>query len=294
MWNHHEHNHNSVKNIKLAFFLNLLFTIIEFIGWFFTNSVAIMSDALHDLWDSFSLGLAWFLEKYSHKKRNNTFSYGFKRFSLLWALINALILWVGSSFILSEAIPRIINPEPSNAYGMVLLSIFWIWVNWFAVYKTSSGKSMNEKVISLHLLEDVLGWVAVFIVSIIMIFTDLIILDPILSILITLYILWWVVKNLKKTILLFLQASPEEISVSKIDATLRTQDKIKGVHDTHVWSLDWESNIMTTHLVIDENSSTREIKQIKWEVRKILKEMWITHSTIEIDFTDEKCNNSCD
>lgn len=294
MWNHHEHNHNSVKNIKLAFFLNLLFTIIEFIGWFFTNSVAIMSDALHDLWDSFSLGLAWFLEKYSHKKRNNTFSYGFKRFSLLWALINALILWVGSLFILSEAIPRIINPEPSNAYGMVLLSIFWIWVNWFAVYKTSSGKSMNEKVISLHLLEDVLGWVAVFIVSIIMIFTDLIILDPILSILITLYILWWVVKNLKKTILLFLQASPEEISVSKIDATLRTQDKIKGVHDTHVWSLDWESNIMTTHLVIDENSSTREIKQIKWEVRKILKEMWITHSTIEIDFTDEKCNNSCD
>lgn len=294
MWNHHEHNHNSVKNIKLAFFLNLLFTIIEFIGWFFTNSVAIMSDALHDLWDSFSLGLAWFLEKYSHKKRNNTFSYGFKRFSLLWALINALILWVGSLFILSEAIPRIINPEPSNAYGMVLLSIFWIWVNWFAVYKTSSGKSMNEKVISLHLLEDVLGWVAVFIVSIIMIFTDLIILDPILSILITLYILWWVVKNLKKTILLFLQASPEEISVSKIDTTLRTQDKIKGVHDTHVWSLDWESNIMTTHLVIDENSSTREIKQIKWEVRKILKEMWITHSTIEIDFTDEKCNNSCD
>lgn len=294
MWNHHEHNHNSVKNIKLAFFLNLLFTIIEFIGWFFTNSVAIMSDALHDLWDSFSLGLAWFLEKYSHKKRNNTFSYGFKRFSLLWALINALILWVGSLFILSEAIPRIINPEPSNAYGMVLLSIFWIWVNWFAVYKTSSGKSMNEKVISLHLLEDVLGWVAVFIVSIIMIFTDLIILDPILSILITLYILWWVVKNLKKTILLFLQASPEEISVSKIDATLRTQDTIKGVHDTHVWSLDWESNIMTTHLVIDENSSTREIKQIKWEVRKILKEMWITHSTIEIDFTDEKCNNSCD
>ncbi len=294
MWNHHEHNHNSVKNIKLAFFLNLLFTIIEFIGWFFTNSVAIMSDALHDLWDSFSLGLAWFLEKYSHKKRNNTFSYGFKRFSLLWALINGLILWVGSLFILSEAIPRIINPEPANAYGMVLLSIFWIWVNWFAVYKTSSGKSMNEKVISLHLLEDVLGWVAVFIVSIIMIFTDLIILDPILSILITLYILWWVVKNLKKTILLFLQASPEEISVSKIDATLRTQDKIKGVHDTHVWSLDWESNIMTTHLVIDENSSTREIKQIKWEVRKILKEMWITHSTIEIDFTDEKCNNSCD
>lgn len=294
MWNHHNHNHSSVGNIKLAFFLNLIFTIIEFIGGFLTNSVAIMSDALHDLWDSFSLGLAWFLEGYSHKKRNSTFSYGFKRFSLLGALINALILWIWSLFILSEAIPRIINPEPSNAYGMILLSLFWIWVNGFAVYKTSSGKSMNEKVISLHLLEDVLGWVAVFIVSVIMIFTDLIILDPILSILITLYILWWVLKNLRKTVLLFLQASPEEISVDIIDNTLKEKTGIQWVHDTHVWSLDGEHNVMTTHVVVDADSSISKIKYLKWEVRKTLEKMGITHSTIEVDFTDEKCDNSCD
>jgi len=290
----HSHSHNSVKNIKLAFFLNLFFTIIEFIGWILTNSVAIMSDALHDLWDSFSLGLAWFLEKYSNKKRNNKFSYGFKRFSLLWAFINATILLIWSLFILSEAIPRIINPEPSNAYGMILLSIFWILVNGFAVYKTANGKSMNEKVISLHLLEDVLGWVAVLVISIIMIFTDLIILDPILSILITLYILWWVLKNLKQTVLLFLQASPENLDVNTIDTTLKKQDYIKEIHDTHIWSLDWENNIMTTHIVIDNKSSVNEIKKIKLKTRELLEKIWIKHSTIEIDFVDEKCKNYCD
>ncbi len=162
------------------------------------------------------------------------------------------------------------------------------------MYKTSSGKSMNEKVISLHLLEDVLGWVAIFIVSVIMIFTDLIILDPILSILITLYILWWVLKNLRKTVLLFLQASPEEISVDMIDNTLKEKTGIQWVHDTHVWSLDGEHNVMTTHVVVDADSSISKIKYLKWEVRKTLEKMGITHSTIEVDFTDEKCDNSCD
>ncbi|MDD3145465.1 MAG: cation diffusion facilitator family transporter [Candidatus Gracilibacteria bacterium] len=290
----HNHCHDSVKNIKLAFFLNLFFTIIEFIGGILTNSVAIMSDALHDLGDSFSLGFAWFLEKYSNKKRNNKFSYGFKRFSLLGAFINATILLIGSLFILTEAIPRIIHPEPSNAYGMILLSIFGILVNGFAVYKTTNGKSMNEKVISLHLLEDVLGWIAVLVISIVMIFTDLIILDPILSMLITLYILWGVIKNLKQTVLLFLQASPENLDVNTIDNTLKKQDYIKEIHDTHIWSLDGESNIMTTHIVINEKSSIKEIKNIKIKTREILEKIGIKHSTIEIDFGDEKCKNHCD
>lgn len=289
----HNHCHNSVKNIKLAFFLNLFFTIIEFIGWVLTNSVAIMSDALHDLWDSFSLGLAWFLEKYSNKKRTNKFSYWYKRFSLLWAFINATILLLGSLFILTEAIPRIINPEPSNVYGMFYLAIFWILVNGFAVYKTMNGKSMNERVISLHLLEDVLGWIAILVVSIVIFFTDLFILDPILSILITLYILRGVIKNLKDTVLLFLQASPKNIDIDTIDNALKKENYIKDVHDTHIWSLDWDSNIMTTHLLIKENVSTSDLKDIKIRTRKILSDLWIGHSTIEIDFESDKCNDYC-
>jgi len=236
----HNHSHDSVKNIKLAFFLNVSFTVIEFIGGFFTNSVAIMSDALHDLWDSFSLGLAWFLEKYSNKKRSHIFSYWYKRFSLLWAFINATILLVGSLFILTEAIPRLITPEPSNAYWMLYLAIFWMLVNGYAVYKTANGKSMNERV------------------------TELYILDPILSILITLYILRWVIKNLKDTTLLFLQASPQDIDSKTIDTALMQQEYVTDVHDTHVWSLDGDNNVMTTHLVLKKDTQMSELQDIIW------------------------------
>lgn len=290
---HHSHEHNSVKNIKIAFFLNFFFTIIEFIGGYLTNSVAIMSDALHDLGDTFSLGLAWFLEKFSSKKRTDKFSYGYKRFSLLGAFINAVILLLGSLFILSEAIPRILNPETSNAQGMLILAIFGILVNGYAVYKTSKGKTMNEKVISLHLLEDVLGWVAVFIVSIVMIFTNLTILDPILSVLITLYILWGVLKNLKATALLFLQATPNDLDTNKIDNELKKNPLVQDIHDTHIWSLDGEEHILSSHIVIKGNSTKEDIKKIKIEIKKNLINQGIKHSTLEIEFEDEICEDYC-
>lgn len=290
---HNSHCHSAVKNIKIAFFLNLFFTIVEFIGGILTNSVAIMSDALHDLGDSFSLGLAWFLEKYSNKKRTDLFSYGYKRFSLLGAFINGIILLIGSLFILSEAIPRLINPESSNAYGMILLAILGVTVNGIAVYKTAKGKTLNEKVISLHLLEDVLGWIAVFIVSIVMIFTDLYILDPILSILITLYILWGVVKNLRKTILLFLQATPENLNTKDIDEKLKKIKNIYDTHDTHIWSLDGEHNILSTHIVINNNLKLEDIEKVKKESKLKLKDSGIQHSTIEIEYKREDCNDYC-
>jgi cobalt-zinc-cadmium efflux system protein len=297
MGHNHSHNghcHSAVKNIKIAFFLNLFFTIIEFVGGILTNSVAIMSDALHDLGDSFSLGLAWFLEKYSNKKRTGLFSYGYKRFSLLGAFINGAILLIGSLFILSEAIPRLINPEPSNAYGMILLAILGVTVNGIAVYKTAKGKTLNEKVISLHLLEDVLGWIAVFIVSIVMIFTDLYILDPILSILITLYILWGVAKNLRKTILLFLQATPENLNIKDVDEKLKKIKNIYDIHDTHIWSLDGEHNILSTHIVINDNLKLEDIEKVKKESKLKLKDIGIQHSTIEIEYKREQCNDYCE
>ncbi|MCD4845849.1 MAG: cation diffusion facilitator family transporter [Methanosarcinales archaeon] len=294
MAHNHKHNHNnSVKNIKVAFFLNLFFTIIEFIGGFLTNSVAIMSNALHDLGDSFSLGLAWFLEKFSSRKRTDQFSYGYKRFSLLGAFINGIILFVGSLFILMEAIPRLINPETSNAYGMLLLAIFGIVVNGIAFYKTAKGNTMNEKVISLHLLEDVLGWVAVFIISIVLIFTQISILDPILSILITFYILFGVLRNLKATALLFLQAAPKNLNVKIIDKELKKDSFIHGIHDTHIWSLDGEKHILSTHVIINKNSSKKDIEKIKYKLKQRLKDIGIEHSTLEIEFEDESCAGYC-
>ena len=196
--NHHHHSHgSSTENIAVAFFLNLAFTIIEFIGGFYTNSLAIMSDALHDLGDSLSLGLSWYFQKKSTKRANKKYSYGYKRFSLLGAVINSIVLVIGSVFIIKEAIPRIINPENADAKGMMWLAVLGIIVNGAAVLKLKKGTSINERVVSLHLLEDVLGWVVVLLASIVMQFWDVPVLDPVLSIAIAGFVLFNVYINFK-------------------------------------------------------------------------------------------------
>lgn len=184
----HDHRaHQSGKNIKVAFFLNLAFTILEIFGGLWTNSMAILSDALHDLGDSISLGAAWYLEKYSEKAPDSTFSYGYGRFSLLGALISSIVLVIGAVIILSQVIPRLIDPQEVHPQGMLGLAVLGIIVNGIAAIRLRKGSTLNEKVASWHLLEDVLGWVAVLIVSIVLLIKDIPILDPILSLVITFF-----------------------------------------------------------------------------------------------------------
>ncbi len=289
----HEHSHSghdhATENIRYAFFLNLVFTLFEIAGGIYTNSLAIMSDALHDLGDSLSLGLSWYLSKLSGKKRTEVFSYGYRRFSLLAAFINGLVLIAGSLIILSEAIPRLITPEHSNAMGMLIFAIIGVAVNGAAVMRLKGGKTMNERVVAWHLLEDVLGWVAVLIISIIMLIRDIHILDPILSILITFYILWNVGKNLKKTVMIFLQSVPESLEIKNIEKALLSTSGVKGVHDTHIWSLDGEHHVLTTHVIIGKDSTQQVAADIKFGAKVSLKEMGVSHITIEIETEGEKC-----
>jgi len=288
----HNHSHsNATGNIKIAFFLNLAFTIIEFIGGIYTNSLAIMSDALHDLGDSLSLGLSWYFQKLSTKKASKTYSYGYKRFSLLGAIINSVVLIVGSIFIISVAIPRLLNPESADAKGMMWLAILGIIVNGAAVFKLKKGTSINERVVSLHLLEDVLGWVAVLIASIIMQFWDVPILDPILSLLIAAFVLFNVYKNIKESIRIILQGTPKEISLDEIRTKLLEFPEIQDIHDCHLWTMDGEYNILTAHLILnDKNTTLTEIKDIKHKVRKILHDKFhLEHVTIELEYLNEDC-----
>lgn len=159
------HHHHATQNIQLAFFLNLSFTLIEIIGGLWTNSLAILSDALHDLGDSIALGLSWYFAKVSQKPPDERFSYGYQRFSLLGALISSLILVVGSTIILFTAIPRLFHPEPVHVEGMLLLALLGVIINGVAVLKLKGGKTQNERVVMLHLLEDTFGWIAVLIVG---------------------------------------------------------------------------------------------------------------------------------
>jgi cobalt-zinc-cadmium efflux system protein len=257
----HQHQ-DPHQNLKIVFWLNFGFAILELIGGLLSNSMAILSDALHDLGDSLSILLAWILARISQKKRTENYSYGWQRFSLMGALINALILIVGSLFILNETIPRMLNPEPVTSWLMITMAVFGVLVNGFAVIKMKSGKSMNEKVISLHLWEDVLGWTAVLIGSIIIYFTGWYILDAFLALGVTIFILVTALKSIKESAAIFLQAIPNEIRLKDIAHNLKAIEGVKSIHDFHVWSLDGENHVGSLHVVIEANGSPENIKEL--------------------------------
>lgn len=257
------HNHHGTKNIKIAFFLNLLFTIAELIGGYFINSVAIVSDAIHDLGDTLSIGMSWFLHSKSEKSADKKFTLGYRRFSLLGALINSLVLISGSFFVITESIERLIHPEQADAKGMLIFAIFGVAINGYAAWRLKTGESMNEKVLSWHLLEDVLGWTAIFIGSVVMYFWDIPILDPILSLMITVLILYNAFKNLKKTMEIFLEKTPANISVEELKNSVLDIPEVESIHQMHIWSLDGEHHVFSAHVCYTKSDKPEnEIREI--------------------------------
>jgi len=286
---HHHHHHGDESNLKLAFFLNLAFTIIEIFGGFYTNSVAIISDAIHDLGDSLSLGTAWYLQRKSKQDSDGNFSYGYARFSLLGALITCVVLIIGSIFIIKESIERILHPEETNAEGMILFALLGVAVNGYAAWKLSSGKSMNEKLVSWHMVEDALGWVAVLIGGIILYFKDIPYLDPALSILIILYVLWNVIKNLKETLYLFLQGTPRNINIAKLENEIVSIPKIASTHQMHVWSMEGEKHVFSCHVKLEPLENLEDQKAIKEEIKAVLSKYAFAYVTIETELANESC-----
>lgn len=286
---HHHHYHSS-DNLKVAFLLNLGFTIFEIIGGLYVNSIAIISDAIHDLGDSLSLGTAWYLDEKSKQKANNKFSFGYARFSLLGALINCLVLIGGSIYVIKEAVERILAPEPTNAQGMLVFAIIGIAVNGYAAWKLSGGKSMNEKVVSWHLLEDVLGWAAILVGAIVLMFWNVPFLDPALSLLITVYILWNVIKRLKETLYLFLQGVPKDVHIPEIESQLLVIENVQSIHHTHIWSLDGDHHVFTTHLKLKMVKGFDEVLKVKQLVKEILQNYHFEHFTVETELNDEVCS----
>ncbi len=288
MGHNHSHDHSG-KNLKLAFFLNLAFTVLEFIGGFYVNSIAIISDAVHDLGDSLSLGTSWYLDNKSKQEANTRYSYGYRRFSLLGALINSVVLIGGSVYVVYEAVGRILEPEHSDAQGMVIFAIIGVLVNGFAAYKLSSGKTLNEKVVSWHLMEDVLGWVAVLIVAVILYFKDIHYLDPALSLLITLYILYNVFKRLKETLFIFLQGVPENLDIEEIKGKILDLEKVKSLHHTHIWSLEGENHVFSTHVVLEYINDFSEVIEVKKRIKECLDGYNFENYTIETEMDEETC-----
>ncbi len=295
---HHHHqsgsNDKAESNLKIAFWLNAFFALIEIAGGLFTNSMAILSNAFHDLGDSVALGLAWYFQRFSTKKRDDVYTYGYKRYSLIGATISALILLVGSVIIISQAIPRLIRPEPVHAQGMLYLAIVGVLINGMAMFRLHGGESQNEKVISLHLLEDVAGWVAVLLTSIVMKYFDIPVLDPLLSMIITVFILFRVFGNMRQTFRIFMQATPSKEQVDHFKINLLKVPGIIDIHDLHFWTLDGTYSIASLHASVNPDMTVAETETIKSEVREILEIEGFAHSTIEIEPGGKLCElNNC-
>lgn len=287
----HRHNHQQEQHaIGIAFFLNLFFSILEIIGGLLTNSIAITSDALHDFGDSLALGLSFILQKYSNKAGNAKYSYGYRRYSILAAVINSIILLTGSGFILRTAIPRLLNPVKPYAEGMILLALVGIAFNGAAVLRLRRGKTLNIRVVSLHLIEDILGWIATLIVSIVLLVSDFYILDPILSIAITIYIIYHVLANLLQSLRVFLQTVPDDIDTAALEAKFQSIPKVHSVHHTHVWTLDGVNHVLTTHVVVEQDTTQGEVIAIKSQLKHIAYDMHCEHVTLEIEYGDEDCS----
>ncbi len=282
----HEH---CQKNIIVAFWLNLVFALIELVGAFFTNSVAIASDAIHDLGDSIAIGSAWYLERYAVKERDNRFPFGYKRFSLLGGLINCLVLILGSLLILRETLPRLWAPEAVHSDGMVWLAIIGLLFNGIAAWRLHHGHSLNENILSLHFLEDVLGWVAVLIVALAMKLGDFAILDPLLALAIAAWVIWNAAKRLRAVLRIFLQSLPEELELNVLEDLISSQPGVLGVHDTRVWSLDGRHHVLSSHVKINDDMGARARNTLKVQIREALAKRGILDVTLEFECEGDSC-----
>ena len=274
------------KNILIAFILNLSFSVFEFVGGIFTNSVAIISDSIHDIGDAVSIGVSYFLEKKSKKQPDNIYTYGYLRYSVIGSVITTLILLVGSVLVVINAVNRILNPQEINYNGMIIFAVIGVAVNFLAAYFTRDGDSLNQKAVNLHMVEDVLGWMVVLIGAIVMRFTDFKLIDPILSIAVAVYIFIHAFSHLKEALDLFLVKIPEGIEIDEIKHHLLEIDGVLDVHHIHVWSMDGNQNYATMHVVTNSNHL-----KIKKAIKDELFEHGIVHATLELEGEKEHCED---
>jgi cobalt-zinc-cadmium efflux system protein len=271
------------KRVRLAALLNIAFTGVELVGGFWTNSLAILSDALHDFGDSVALLVSWLFEREAKRSPDTSRTFGYQRLSLFSALFSASILVGGSIVITFQAIPRFLNPELVNAFGMMGIAVIGIIFNGAGFFLLKKGESLNEKVLSWHLLEDVLGWVSILVGGVIIYFWKFYLLDPILTIGLTIFILYNVTKNLREAINILMQGVPKHINLETVKKDLLAIKGVLGLHDIHIWSLEGETDIFTAHVILDDETLKNKPEPTKEKIKETLLKHHIEHSTIEME-----------
>lgn len=294
----HTHSHHGQaqgsKNILIALLLNVGFTIIEIIGGLLSNSLAVLSDAVHDLGDSVALGMSYYAEKKAGQKvRDQNYTFGLRRLPLLSAALNGLILLIGSAWVVANAIPRLQAPQAVSSDWMIGLGILGVAVNGLAVLRLRGNAGINSRVVALHLLEDALGWVAVLVGAVVIHFTGYYIIDPILSLLIAAYIFYGAFKNMREVYFLLVQRSPASVEVPLIRQRLEDLPDVLRINDFHIWSLEGTHHILSLHALVNPALSPQGQHALKTEMRRIINSFGEFHSTIELDYDPEDHCDHC-
>lgn len=266
--------------VWVAFFLNLSYAIVEFIAGGIFGSSAVLADSVHDLGDAIAIGLSAFLETISNREEDSRYTLGYKRFSLLGALVTAVILMTGSVLVILENLTKLFHPKSVNDEGILWLGIIAVSINLLASLVVRKGKTKNESILSLHFLEDTLGWIAVILMAIILRFTDWYILDPLLSLVISFFILSKAIPRFWSTLKIFLDAVPEGVETGDLEKDLGALINVKSVNQLSIWSMDGLENNAIIHLCLEDWDQMMETKN---QVRQLLEERGVQNITIEVD-----------
>lgn len=268
-----------------AFLLNLFFSVFEFAGGLYTGSIAIISDAVHDLGDAAGIGVSYLLERKSRGRPDGNYTYGYRRYSVIGGAVTTLILLTGSVGVIAGAVRRLFDPAQINYNGMILFAIIGVAVNLLAAHLTHGGDSINRKAVNLHMLEDVLGWTVVLVGAVIMRFTDISLIDPLMSVGVAIFILVHAVENMREVLWVLLERAPRGIDVETVRSHLMKLDGVKDVHHIHIWTIDGEYHAATVHVVADG-----DFHGIKEKIKAELAEHGIAHTTVETESPDEDCH----
>lgn len=288
---HGHHHHHATGRIGFAFWLNFSFAVLELFGGLYTNSIAIISDALHDFGDSLALGMAYVLEGKSVRASTTDYTYGYRRLSTLSALFTSGLLVAGSIAVVVTSVPRLWSPVEPNSQGMMLLAVVGLVVNGIAALRMSLGGSLNERAIFWHMMEDAVGWAVVLVGAILIYFFQWSWIDPLMAIVIAGWIGYNVSKTMRGAILVFLQKTPEHMDLAQIEMEIRQSHPVQEIHHTHVWTLDGEKHILTAHLVLSEAIlSGDDFSKLKSEIKLRLKQKFnIVEATLEFELPQETC-----
>ena len=266
--------------VWLAFFLNLSYAIVEFIAGGIFGSSAVLADSVHDLGDAIAIGVSAFLETISNREEDSHYTLGYKRFSLLGALVTAVILMTGSVLVILENITKLFHPQPVNDEGILWLGIIAVSINVLASLVVRMGKTKNESILSLHFLEDTLGWLAVILMAIVLRFTDWYILDPLLSLVISIFILSKAIPRFWSTLKIFLDAVPEGVDIQQVKSDLEQLDHVASINQLNLWTMDGLEKNAIIHVCLKE---IEQMELCKESIRSKLKDCGFQNITIEID-----------